>query len=96
MQPVSPVPSCSSSMVLPRQPPPCNHLSDAPFPAKLCEMLDYAEQNGLSDVVSWLPHGKSFKIRDDKKFMTDVANHFFKATKLRSIHRQLNLWGFKR
>jgi len=72
------------------------YCSDVPFPAKLYEMLDYAEDAGLSDAVSWLPHGRAFKIHNQEKFMSDVANRFFKATKLRSVHRQLNLWGFKR
>jgi hypothetical protein len=73
-----------------------HHHSDAPFPAKLYEMLQYVDENGLSDCVSWLSHGQSFKIHNNKKFMSDVAHLFFRATKLRSVHRQLNLWGFKR
>jgi len=28
--------------------------------------------------------------------MSQIANKFVKATKLRSIHRQLNIWGFRR
>jgi len=35
-------------------------------------------------------------IHNKDRFMRDVANHFFGATKLRSVHRQLSVWGFKR
>jgi hypothetical protein len=59
-------------------------------------MLKFAESKGLEHVVSWLSHGRSFKIHDNDKFMSEVAHHFFKASKIRSVHRQLNLWGFKR
>ncbi|KAL7538727.1 hypothetical protein ACHAXR_008761 [Thalassiosira sp. AJA248-18] len=71
-------------------------IPDAPFPSKLCEMLHFAEHEGLKSVVSWRSHGRAFKIHNKEKFMSHVAHRFFKATKLRSIHRQLNLWGFKR
>lgn len=74
-----------------------SHLNaDAPFPSKLYQMLEFAEHTGLDYIVSWLPHGRAFKIHNKEEFMIHVAAHFFKATKLRSVHRQLNLWGFKR
>ena len=73
----------------------CQH-SDAPFPAKLYELLQYVEDEGMTHIVSWLPSGLAFKIHNAPKFMSDVAVHFFKATKFRSVQRQLNLWGFKR
>jgi len=69
---------------------------EARFPYRLYEMLDYAESAGMSDVVSWLPHHRAFKIHDRDRFISHVASHFFKATKLRSIHRQLSMWGFTR
>mmetsp|Transcript_12435 Transcript_12435/g.23689 ORF Transcript_12435/g.23689 Transcript_12435/m.23689 type:complete len:249 (+) Transcript_12435:88-834(+) len=66
------------------------------FPTKLYVMLECAEQAGLSHVVTWIPRGRAFKILKPDVFMSHIANFFFKATKLTSIHRQLHLWGFKR
>jgi hypothetical protein len=66
------------------------------FPFKLYDMLEWVEQQDLNDVVSWLPLNGAFKIHDRNRFMSHVSNHFFEATKLRSIHRQLGVWGFKR
>jgi hypothetical protein len=66
------------------------------FPYKLYNMLDFVEHEGLSDVVSWLPDHRAFKIHDRDRFMSHVAPRFFNATKLRSIHRQLSVWGFMR
>jgi len=78
----------------------CGHYkyynADGPFPEKLYDMLEYADEVGLCDVVSWLSHGRAFKIHDADMFMSQVSGRFFKATKLRSIERQLLLWGFKR
>ncbi len=76
----------------------CRGRSDAtgPFPEKLHRMLEYADEEGLCDVVSWLLDGRAFKIHDADAFMSRVAGHFFRATKLRSVHRQFLLWGFTR
>jgi hypothetical protein len=66
------------------------------FPYKLYDMLEWVEERVLGNVVSWLPHGRAFKIHDRTRFMSYVSRHFFEATKLQSIHRQLGVWGFKR
>ena len=66
------------------------------FPAKLYDMLEAVDTLGLSHAVSWLPHGRSFQVKDPTQFMDLVVPQFFKATKYRSFQRQLNLWGFRR
>lgn len=66
------------------------------FPAKLYEMLEAVDTLGLSHAVSWLPHGRSFQVKDPTQFMHLVVPQFFKATKYRSFQRQLNLWDFRR
>lgn len=66
------------------------------FPAKLYIMLEAVDNLALSHVVSWLPNGQGFHVKDASKFMDIIAPHFFKATKYRSFQRQLNLWGFIR
>lgn len=66
------------------------------FPAKLYIMLEAVDNLALSHVVSWLPNGRGFHVKDASKFMCLIAPHFFKATKYRSFQRQLNLWGFIR
>ena len=96
MQPILPISTSSSRSAaeLPLPLLPCPH--DAPFPSKLYKMLEHCERTGLGDVVSWLPHGRAFRIHDSDRFMEEVAGLFFRATKLRSVHRQLNLWGWRR
>ncbi|KAK1735159.1 heat shock factor family protein [Skeletonema marinoi] len=66
------------------------------FPSKLYEMLESVDCLGLSHTASWLPHGRSFQVKDPTQFMDLVVPKFFKATKYRSFQRQLNLWGFSR
>lgn len=66
------------------------------FPAKLYIMLEAVDNLALSHVVSWLPNGQGFHVKDASKFMDIIAPQFFKATKYRSFQRQLNLWGFIR
>ncbi|KAL7549740.1 hypothetical protein ACHAWF_013004 [Thalassiosira exigua] len=67
------------------------------FPVKLYALLEMADVPGLGCAggASWLPHGRAFKVLDEERFMASVPM-FFKATKIRSLYRQLNLWGFKR
>ena len=66
------------------------------FPTKLYKMLEIVESLGLSHAVSWLPDGRSFKVKNPAQFMDLVAPQFFKFTQYRSFQRQLNLWGFHR
>ena len=66
-----------------------------PFPLKLHAMLEAVEQEGLSHIVSWQPHGRCFVVRDAKAFVPILDQHF-KVTKIASFQRQLNLYGFQR
>jgi hypothetical protein len=67
------------------------------FPIKLYAMLELAENLvEFSQAVTWLPHGRAFRILNKVKFMEEVVPLFFNQTKFRSFNRQLNLWGFRR
>ena len=68
-------------------------MSKSSFPFKLYDVLEAAE---YSQAISWLPDGRSFRVYDDDMFVEHVLPKFSKATKLRSFHRQLNLWAFNR
>ena len=67
------------------------------FPIKLYAMLELADYHvGFSQAVTWLPHGRAFRILNKDKFMDEVVPVFFNQTKIRSFNRQLHLWGFRR
>jgi HSF-type DNA-binding len=42
------------------------------FPSKLHRMLSDVQESGLENVVSWAPHGRSFKVQDKKTFLADI------------------------
>lgn len=63
------------------------------FPQKLMAVL---ETDQLSDVITWLPHGKGFIILQKKKFASDIMPLYFKHSKFTSFTRKLNRWGFTR
>lgn len=65
------------------------------FPTKLHELLDDAESKGHSNVISWCPDGKSFRIHDPRA-MLPVLAHYFRQTKYKSLLRQLQGYSFKR
>ena len=67
-----------------------------PFPAKLHAMLNGVENNGLSHIVSFQPHGRCFVVHKPKEFVRDVLPLHFNQSKLTSFQRQLNLYGFLR
>lgn len=68
----------------------CTH---ATFPAKLHDILSRPD---LDDVVSWLPHGRGWRIVDQSQFVDRVMPHFFTQSKFASFMRQVNGWGFVR
>jgi hypothetical protein len=67
-----------------------------PFPFKLYDTLTRIDADGYSDIMSWLPHGRSFKIHDLDGFNDHILPMYFKHSKKSSLLRQLNLYGFRR
>jgi hypothetical protein len=65
------------------------------FPAKLHAILLRKE---LHHIVSWLPHGRSWKVHDTIEFEKQVIAIYFEFTKHpnSSFFRQAKLWGFLR
>ena len=61
---------------------------------KLREMLDAVRLEGNADVVSWLPHGKAFKIHNKKVFKETILHRFFGVSKYRYFGDGLRSWGF--
>eukprot|EP00804_Cyclotella_cryptica_P004562 CCRYP_006901-RB/>CCRYP_006901-RB protein AED:0.43 eAED:0.43 QI:0/-1/0/1/-1/0/1/0/74 len=56
-------------------------------------MLDQTKTEGLEAIVSWLKHGRAFKIHDPKAFAEVIMPRFFNQSKYTSFQRQLNLYG---
>ena len=65
-----------------------------PFPLKLHEMLSQEFDN--EDIVSWLPHGKAFRVHNPKEFAAMIMPRYFRQSKYKSFQRQLHIYGFKR
>jgi hypothetical protein len=65
------------------------------FPWRLHIVLDAAEREGFSDIVSWIDDS-SFKVHDAERFVDEIMPRFFQQTKYKSFQRQCNLWGFDR
>jgi len=63
------------------------------FTLVLMRILLYTE---LSPIITWLKHGRSFIVRDNEGFVSEVMPRFYKLTQFKSFIRQLSLWGFKR
>jgi hypothetical protein len=72
-------------------------LSADAFPLKLHRVLSAVEDDGLGHILSWQPHGRAFLIHSNKDFVSTIIPRYFpKMSKLTSIQRQLNLYGFER
>lgn len=63
------------------------------FPAKLYHILSFSEFSGI---ISWLSHGRAFRILQPKKIEAIILPQYFKHSKFSSFMRQINGWGFKR
>ena len=67
-----------------------------PFPMLLHKVLDEVDQEDLSSILSWQPHGRSFLLHKPKKFeQLLMPQYFTQCSKLPSFQRQLNIYGFK-
>ena len=67
-----------------------------PFPWRLHEMLDDMEATGETNIVSWLPDGRTFKVHDPQAFTKKIVPKWFKHKCYKSFQRQLHLYGFRR
>jgi len=63
------------------------------FPNILHRMLSEEE---LSEFITWLPHGCSWKIVNKNRFVDEVIPKFFNHKNYKSFLRQVNGWGFVR
>jgi hypothetical protein len=69
--------------------------SDATYVLRIHEMLEDAEKEGHTDIVSWQPHGRAFKVHKEPAFVDTIMPRYFKA-KIGSFRRWLRAWGFCR
>lgn len=51
-----------------------------PFPVRLHKMLEEVERDGLTDVVSWQPHGRCFVVHKPKEFAVNIMPTYFKRS----------------
>jgi len=67
--------------------------SDRNFPARLHAILS---DEKYSHIISWMPHGRAWKVTNKELLVEEVIPKFFGQTKYASFTRQLSGWGFKR
>ena len=67
-----------------------------PFPLKLFHMLQDAHEKKFDHIVSWQPHGRSFRIHSPDLMVRDILPKYFNHSKIRSFQRQLALYNFCR
>ena len=63
------------------------------FPMKLHSILSHPE---FRDMISWMPHGRSWRVLKPKAFEERVIPLYFRHGQYSSFARQVNGWGFNR
>lgn len=63
------------------------------LPTKLSAMLSCKE---FEHIISWMPHGRAWKIHNPHAFVEEVIPRFFDNTNYNSFIRLVNAWGFRR
>ena len=66
------------------------------FPYLLYRMLEAAESEGFTHIVSWTKNGFGCVVHDQEKFTKQIIRRFFNHSNIRSLHRQFSFWGFTR
>ena len=90
-----------STSISPLMPNAGSHLIDATtpdiriqkLPAKLDAMLSNPE---ISHIITWMPHGRAWKVLRPKDFVKEVAPKYFEYPNYNSFVRLVNAWGFRR
>jgi hypothetical protein len=59
-------------------------------------MLEATEDKSLTNIVSWMIHGRAFKVHNPIEFVNCIMPQFFSQSKYTSFQRQLNMYGFQR
>jgi hypothetical protein len=67
-----------------------------PFPCKVYDMLEDADEKGFADIVSWNKEGTGFTVHSKERFTKDIVPKYFNQTRYKSFQRQLSLYGFER
>ena len=49
-----------------------------------------------SDIISWMPHGRAWRIHKPKEFVERVLTRYFDNCNYGSFIRLVNAWGFRR
>jgi len=70
--------------------------TDLSFPYKVHMMIENAEKENYSHIVSWTKDGKAFQVHNVDEFVKSVLPLYFDQSKYESFRRQLNLYQFKR
>lgn len=63
------------------------------LPAKLNAMLS---NPNFSHIISWMPHGRAWKVHNAHAFVEEVVPRYFEYTNYNSFIRLVNAWGFRR
>jgi len=66
------------------------------FPLKLHRILDKLEAEGHDAVLSWLPHGRAFVVKNSDRLVSELMPLHFNQTKYSSFQRQLHMYNFQR
>ena len=66
------------------------------FPKKLYKILERSDVEGHSSIISWLPHGRSFKIHNEDLFKEHIMTKYFYGTAIKSFKHQLYVYGFRK
>jgi hypothetical protein len=67
--------------------------SETIFPMKLYDILCNPD---FHYAISWMSHGRSWKVLNKDYFMEEICPRYFAQTRYESFVRQVNGWGFKR
>ena len=84
----------SGSMTLENRTDDAIHTYKKKFPYRLHQLIDQAETDGYSHIISWLPGQNAFKVHLPKDFADHILPMYFATKTYKSFQRNLNLWGF--